>query len=328
VISNSKLIVILGPTASGKTALSLELARRLETDIISADSRTIYKEMNIGTAKPEGQKILAAELNLVKIEAEGIHSKNFKLDDLFTEKPYVSEGVNHWGIDLISPAEQFSAADFKIYAESHIDRLNQNNKIPLLVGGTGLYISAIVDQLEFGEVPPNLQLREELSELSSDELLERLNRADVDAKNYIDIYNRRRLERAVEVLETTGKKWLDNQKKGQEKYRSLQFGLDIDRDTLYERINNRVDSMIAKGLIDEARLLREKYGSIAPGLNAIGYRQLCAFFDGYISLKDAIELIKRDSRHYAKRQLAWFKRDSRIIWIKSISEMEQKISDL
>lgn len=319
------IIVILGPTASGKTAISLDLARKYQTEIISADSRTIYQEMNIGTAKPEGKKLSAAEINPEKIEKEGIHARNFSLNDLFTEKPYLVEGIPHWGIDLISPTENFSASDFKDYAEKHIDQLHQQNKIPLLVGGTGLYISGITDQLNFSNIPPNLELREELAELSNIELIERLKEIDPEAIDLIDSQNRRRLERAIEIIETSKKPWSQQQMKNPPKYNSLQIGISLEKEILYERINHRVDKMIADGLVDEARQLYKKYGSQAPGLNTIGYKQLCAFFDNYISLKDAIDLIKRDSRHYAKRQLTWFKKNESIIWLNEKSKIELEI---
>lgn len=326
-LQNPSLITILGPTASGKSSLAISLARELGTEIISADSRTIYREMNIGTAKPIGRKNTASEIDRDKISAQGIHAKNITLTDLFTEKPFISEGIIHWGIDIIDPDESYSASQFKDYAEKHIDHCHANEKIPLLVGGTGLYISGIVNQLSFSEVAPDEVLRRELSEMSNDDLINLLTELDSEALDIIDTSNRRRLERAIEVIKITGKKWAEQASKNPSKYNTLQIGLTHDREVLYHRIDERVDIMIADGLIEEARQLHKKYGSEAPGMNTIGYKQLCAFFDGYITLNDAIDLIKRDTRHYAKRQITWFKRDKSINWINKYEEAHALIEN-
>jgi len=323
-----KIVVISGPTASGKTDLALQVARQFNGEIISADSRTIFREMNIGTAKPEGEKIPATVITRESVEEKGLHEAN-KMDihALFDEKPYMVEGIPHWGINVVDPNESFTAAQFKLYAEQKIENILQRKKLPIIAGGTGLYISAIVDNLSFADSDINEAFRSELKELSNEQLIERLRAVDVDAIDAIDTENRRRLIRAIEIIETTGKKLKEQQKKGEPRYDALQIGLKIERDELYARINDRVDMMIANGLVDEVRALKDKYGCEVNAMTGIGYRQICAFLEGYMTLRDAIDVLKRDSRHYAKRQMTWFRRDTRINWVENTSTAINQISD-
>lgn len=303
-----KIIAIMGPTASGKTDLSLRLAKKYNGEIIATDSRTLYKGMDIGTAKPEGQKLPGAQISADKVESEGIHSAKVKLQDLFSEKPYLVEGVKHWGVDILNPDESFSVSEFKDYAEKHIDRIISEGKLPILVGGTGLYFQAIIDQLEFADVPPDEELRTELKFLSLEDLQDRVKDYDVTALNYIDENNPRRLIRAIELMKGTGEKWLNIHKKGQQKYDALQLMRDIDREDLYARIDKRVDAMVADGLVDEVRALKSEYGCDAQAMSGIGYRQVCDFLDGKARLSDAVEEVKKATRNYAKRQLTWFRK--------------------
>ncbi|MCH8049094.1 tRNA (adenosine(37)-N6)-dimethylallyltransferase MiaA [Patescibacteria group bacterium] len=288
-MAKPKLIVIVGPTASGKTDLAIKIAKQFDGEVISADSRMVYRGMDIGTAKPEGKR----------------------------GESYMINGVPHWGIDILEPDEDFTAANFKKYADQTIKEIIERGHVPILAGGTGLYVSAVVDNLTFTEVPPNEDLRQKLEALTNDELLARISEKDPKTAETIDAANRRRLIRALEIIETTGEPLAKQQRKGKSKYEVLEIAIDLPREELYERIDQRVDRLIATGLVDEVRGLKEQYGCEINAMTGIGYRQICAFLQGFIKLKDAIELLKRDTRHYAKRQMTWFRRDDRIKGISS-----------
>lgn len=313
-----KLIVIVGPTASGKTALALELAKQFGGELISADSRTVYMGMNIGTAKPEG---------VLRPIANEYGTGPMDIKNLVTEQPIMVEDIPHWGLDLVAPDEEFTVSDFKKYCELKIAEINDRGSLPILVGGTGLYVRAVVDNLSLTETPPNETLRAELEKLTNSELLERIEKQDPETAETIDSMNRRRLVRALEIIETTGAPLSVSQTKGESKYDLLEIGLDVDREVLMGRIDERVDMMIAGGLIDEVRKLKEKYGCDGQAMTGIGYRQICQFLQGYIKLREAIELLKHDSRAYAKRQLTWFRRDDRIHWIKKSGEAIKLVED-
>lgn len=245
-MKKQKIIVILGPTASGKTALALNVAQQFNGEVINADSRTVYKEMNIGTAKPEFE--IGHE--------SGVEGK------------IILKGVVHWGFDLVNPDEHFQAMDFKRFADATIADILERGKLPIIAGGTGLYIQGVVDNFDF--------------------------------------------EGGVV---------------GEQKYNVLQIGIRVDREELYRRINFRVDEMIALGLVSEVKQLKDKYGCSVKSMTGIGYRQICQYLGGDISLEQAIELIKRDTRRYAKRQMTWFKRDKRIKWITDFAGANILIKD-
>jgi tRNA dimethylallyltransferase len=249
-----KLIVILGPTASGKSDLAIAIAKEIHGEIIATDSRTVYREMNIGTAKPKGAAVSTISLRP-------------KIGELFSERPYIVEGIEHWGIDLVNPDEHFSVMDFKKYAEEKIREITKRGRVPMMVGGTGLYIEAVV-------------------------------------QNY-----------------------LFEKGKGESKYDALQIGITRDREELYRRIEERVDKMIALGLVDEVRALQAKYGCETKAMTGIGYRQICQFLRGEMSLKEAVEKLKRDTRHYAKRQMTWFRRDDSIEWMSNGQEILERVQD-
>jgi tRNA dimethylallyltransferase len=306
-----KLLVIVGPTASGKTALALSLARQFGGELIAADSRTVYRGMDIGTAKPVGVP------QPIKNERG---SGPMDIKNLVAEQPIIVEGVAHWGLDLVAPDEEFTVSDFKKYCQAKITEIVARGRLPILVGGTGLYIRAVVDNLSLTETPPNLELRGELEQLTNAELIERLEVKDPDTLETIDVLNRRRLVRALEIVETTRQPLAASQTKGEPKYDLLEIGCEVERDELMRRIDERVDGMVASGLVNEVRALKEKYGCDGQAMTGIGYRQICQFLQGYVTLRDGIELLKRDSRAYAKRQLTWFRRDERIHWIKERQE--------
>lgn len=288
-----KIIVVVGPTASGKTALSIVLARAFSGEIISADSRTIYKEMDIGTAKPVGSneagKLGGWEVGDKKVipgtnpessvgtGGMGAQAPGENIQSMFRERPLMYEDIPHWGFNLRSPNEIFTASEYQAYADQKITEIIKRGNTPILVGGTGLYVAAVVDRPSFAEVPPDPALRLELATKSNEELFEEIAERDPDTATRIDAKNRRRLERALEILRVTGKRLADVQTKGEPKYRACMIGVDIPRDMLYERIDARVDGMIAEGLVDEVRALRAKYGDAIPGMSGIGYRQIATF---------------------------------------------------
>lgn len=286
----SKAIVIAGPTASGKTGISIELAKRLNADIISSDSTQVYKKLNIGTAKiSESEK----------------------------------EGIKHYMLDIVEPIEKFNVGNF----EREVNKiLNTNkNKNFLLVGGTGLYINSITKGLSL--LPEaDKKIREKLSEIDEKTLYERLLEVDEESAKSIHPSNRIRIERALEVFLKTGEKFSILSKKNikNNDFSFLKIALERNRENLYERINKRVDIMFEQGLEEEVKRLYETYGEKFYKLNIIGYREVIDYLKGKINLETAKYEIKKNSRHYAKRQFTWFKADKDYIWfnLDELSEVE------
>ncbi len=312
----SKLIAIVGPTASGKTSLGIELAQKFNGEVISVDSRQVYVRMDIGTGKVLGDK------KETEIEKGG------SIGQLFGSRGYVeAEGVVHWGIDLVTPDVRYSAAEFKTYAEQKIKDIVSRGKLPILVGGTGFWLAALLDNYDLANTPADEVLRAGLEKEGIGELFARYKRIDPQGAETIDKTNKRKLVRALEVSTVTGVPFSQYQSKGEPKYQSLQIGLRVEREELYARINDRVESMVALGLVNEVRRLKDAYGCQTESMTGIGYRQVCAFLHGDDSLKEAIESIKQDSRRYAKRQETWFKRDERIKWIKDYPEAEKLVQE-
>jgi tRNA dimethylallyltransferase len=306
-MSSSKLIAIVGCTASGKTALGIEIAKRIGGEVISVDSRMVYRGMNIGTAKPEG--------------VIGGVTRPREIDVLFGGgKPLLVEGVPHWGIDLVDPDEEYSVAQFKEYAEKKIAEILARRHVPILVGGTGFWLSAVIDHLDLSSTPSDEKLRAQLEQKSLVDLFHEYKKRDPIGAEIIDRDNKRRVLRALEVSILTGKPFSQLQTRGPSKYDCLQIGIAVDREILNERINDRVDEMIARGLVNEVRSLKEKYGCTIESMTGIGYRQVCEFLEGRSTLIDVIEEIKKATRRYAKRQMTWFKRDERIHWVKNQKE--------
>lgn len=271
-------IVIAGQTASGKSALSMEIARRHNGAVICADSRTVYKGMDIGTAKPP------------------------KADQ---------ELVPHYGIDLIDPDKSFSAAAFKEYAEMKVSEIHELGKLPIIVGGTGLYIDGYIYDFSFVE-PSSDSLRRELSGLSLEDLQARARASGIDESS-VDFKNHRHLSRAIERGNITPrrKKMRPN---------TLIIGLKIDKDVLHGRIDSRVDTMFDNGLIDEVQNLINVYGPDSPGLLAPGYKAVKKYLDGLITLEEAKNEFRRSDKQLAKRQLTWFNRNKDIHWVKNSQE--------
>ncbi len=277
------LIAILGPTAVGKSALAIQLAREFRGEIISADSRTVYRGMNIGTAKPTPDEQALAPHHL---------------------------------IDVVQPNETFTLADYQHRAYATIAEIHARGNIPFLVGGTGLYMRAVLEGLSIPRVAPNLARREELEKLDAEFLYARLQTLDPLAASRIEPRNKRRVIRAIEVCESSGQPISELQKLNAPNYRVLRIGLTMPRDRLYERINARVDAMIAAGLVDEVRgLLERGYAPDLPSMSGLGYRQIVDYLQGKTLLEEAVRVLKRDTRRFVHHQYTWFRlNDPRIVW--------------
>jgi tRNA dimethylallyltransferase len=288
------LIAILGPTAVGKSALAIQLAREFRGEIISADSRTVYRGMNIGTAKPTPEEQALAPHHL---------------------------------IDVVQPDETFTLADYQHRADTTIAEIHARGAIPFLVGGTGLYVRAVLEGLSIPRVAPNLARREELEKLDAEFLYARLQTLDPLAASRIEPRNKRRVIRAIEVCESSGTPISELQKLNAPNYRVLRIGLTMPRAQLYERINARVDAMIAHGLIDEVRGLIERgYAPDLPSMSGLGYRQIIDFLQGKTALEEAVRVLKRDTRRFVHHQYTWFRlNDPRIEWFDISTDMTEAI---
>lgn len=300
-----KIIVICGSTASGKTALSLSLAKKYNGEIISADSRQIYKKMNIGTAKEKGEW-----------RRQGLR------------KIYFVDDIPHYLIDFLNPNKNFTVAEFRDKAIKYIKIILKNNKVPFIVGGTGLYIDSVVNNFNIPQVAPNKKLRVSLEAKTMNELEAMLKKLDPVTYEWIDRKNKRRLVRALEVFMLTGKSFSAQRQRGKKLFEILQIAVALPREILYDNISKRVDEQIKLGLLKEVEALKkQKYSWVLYSMSGIGYRQFKNYFAGKISLESAIEQLKRDTRNYAKRQLTWFKRNKNIHWVESLREADQLIAD-
>lgn len=286
-----KGIVISGATGVGKTDLSIKLAKRLNADIISADASQVYKFLDIGTAKVTEDEM---------------------------------QGIKHYMIDVVEPDEDYSVGDFEVEVNKILHEKEENAENVILVGGTGLYIRAITDG--FSDLPTkDEKIRKDLEEKSLEELQEILKELDLQAYNEIDLNNKLRLVRAIEVCKITGGKFSELRVKNIKKnnYNFLKVFLTRNREELYERINKRVDIMIQKGLVEEAKKVYNNYEDSLYKISAIGYKELFNYFDGKVSLEEAIEDIKRESRRYAKRQMTWFRKEKDYL-IYNLSKISEK----
>jgi tRNA dimethylallyltransferase len=276
------LIVIVGSTAVGKTTVSIQLAEALDGEILSADSRQVYRGMDIGTAKASPQE---------------------------------RARVPHHLIDVVSPDETLTLAQFQGLAYAAIDDILARGRRPFLVGGTGQYVRAVVQGWGIPRVAPQPRLREALRALGGDELARWLARLDPQAAERIDSRNLRRLVRALEVTLVSGRPISQLQRKRPPPYRTLQIGLSLPRPILYRRIDERVDCMMAAGLLEETHRLAQEYGWEVPAMSGLGYQQLGAFLQGETSLEEAVQEIKRQTRRFVRHQANWFKpNDPNIHW--------------
>jgi tRNA dimethylallyltransferase len=297
-----KVIVICGPTASGKTDLSIELAKRINGEIVSADSMQIYKYMNIGSAKPT-------------------------LDEM--------QGIQHYMMDCIEPDIRFSVAEYKKEAEKYINIILKKNKIPIVVGGTGLYIDSIIYGIEYNEIKLDENYRKKLENRVEIEGLEILyneaKKIDPKAMEKISANDKKRILRVLEIYNDTGKTKtqleLESRKNGP-RYNYKVFALNMDRKILYERINKRVDLMFEKGLLQEVKELKERFDKLPTAIQGLGYKETIEFLDRKISYNEMIEKIKMETRRYAKRQLTWFRKNKEIIWLDGLDTTEKNIQTI
>lgn len=289
-MSKPKIICVAGPTASGKTSYAIDLAKKTDGEVVSCDSMQIYKYMNIGTAKPTKEEM---------------------------------DGIPHHMIDFVDPRENYSVADYVRDAKECIDDILSRGKMPIVCGGTGLYMDSLIGGIEFQDEKFDEEYRAELTAFAEKEgvaaLHKILEEADSEAAGKIHPNNVKRVIRALEIIKSTGltKTESDRRAVKESAYDAEIFGLDMDREVLYDRINRRVDIMMEQGLIKEVEsLLKMGIPRESTAMQAIGYKELVSYFQGECGLEDAVETIKRESRRYAKRQLTWFRRNSDIKWIK------------
>ncbi|MFO7295180.1 MAG: tRNA (adenosine(37)-N6)-dimethylallyltransferase MiaA [Caldicoprobacter sp.] len=284
------LVVIVGPTAVGKTKLSIELAKVLNGEIVSADSMQIYRYMDIGTAKPTVEE---------------------------------RQGIPHHMIDIIDPGQEFSVAEYQRLATQAIDDIYRRGKLPIVVGGTGLYIKSLLYPMNFTDASYDPEFRKELqrqAEIMGKEYLHRKLQA-VDPKTAARLHPNdvRRVIRALEVYHLTGKpmsEYDQGLEKMEYKYNVAMIGLTMDRAKLYQRINQRVDEMMKKGLLDEVKgMLDRGYTRDMISMQGLGYKELMEYLEGRVSLEEAIDILKRETRRYAKRQLTWFRAQKDIVWV-------------
>lgn len=282
-----KLVVLVGPTAVGKTKLSIKLAKALNAEIISGDSMQIYRGMDIGTAKITQEEM---------------------------------EGVPHHLIDIKNPDESFSTADFQQLVRDKIEEIAARGRLPMIVGGTGLYIQSVIYDYEFADKESESFIRERLEreaeEKGIDVLYEQLKRIDPVSAEKIHINNKRRVIRALEVYETTGKPFSEHIASQQQTllYDVALIGLMMEREQLYTRINERVDIMMEQGLLEEVKGLYDKGVRDTQSIQAIGYKELYQYLENRVTLDEAIEQLKQNSRRYAKRQLTWFRNKMPVQW--------------
>lgn len=280
-LSSNKIIAVVGPTASGKTSYSIELAKRIDGEIISADSRLFYKGFNIGTAKPTIQE---------------------------------RAGIPHYMIDIVEPEFEYTAGLYKDEAIKIIEKILLKGKTPIVVGGTGLYIDILLKNYNLPKIEPNIELRQDLSKYDREILFNMLIDLDNNAQNYINIYDKRKIIRAIEIIKATKKSLNDSRSIETPQYNVEWIGKNYDRKTLYERIDKRVDIMFENGLVDETKYLLNKHGRIKNLIGTIGYKEVIGYLDGEYDISTASELLKQNTRRYAKRQLTWFRKNESIVW--------------
>lgn len=299
-MEKEKVIVICGPTASGKTALSIELAKKINGEIISCDSMQIYKDMNIGTAKPTLEEM---------------------------------QGIKHYLIDFVSPDERYSVANFKKDAKYAIKEILKKGKVPIIVGGTGLYVDSLIYEIEYNEIKFDEQYRNELENIVNKNGLEKLYRKakeiDPQAIEKISPNDKKRILRILEIYKATGKNKTQQEIESRNKeveYDYKVFAINWDRNELYERINKRVDIMIENGLIEEVKNIIKKYNKFPTSMQGLGYKEVVEYLKQEITKDEMIEKIKMETRRYAKRQLTWFRKNKETVWIDGKNDIQNNIN--
>ncbi len=288
-MSKPKVIVICGPTASGKTALSIELAKKINGEIVSADSMQIYKDMDIGTAKTTPEEM---------------------------------QGIKHYLQDFVEPDKRYSVADYKVDAEKAIEEILSKGKTPIVVGGTGLYVDSLIYGIEYQEIKFDEKYRKKLEDIALEKGLETLYKKaqeiDPEAMKKISCNDKKRIIRVLEIYKATGKTKTEQEiesRKKEVKYDYKVFAIDWEREKLYERINKRVDIMIENGLIEEVENLLKKYKEFPTAMQGLGYKEVVEYLNGYLTKEEMIDKIKQETRRYAKRQITWFRKNKQTIWI-------------
>lgn len=358
-----KILVIVGPTASGKSDLAIKIAQYLSNisriksnkirirekfesirgqfdinsssfgdysrngaEIVSADSRQIYRGMDIGTAKPprdlSGPPQMRSNAKRISNSIFEDHSRSFD---------FYSRSIKHHLINIKNPDEEYTVAQYKRDCLRAIRGITKRGNLPILVGGTGLYIKAVLDNLEIPKIKPNLQLRKklerELKLKGVNFLYEKLIKLDPEAAYIVDRHNPRRVIRSLEITLSTQKPFSVQRKQGKKLFNALKIGISLPKNKLRKRIDERVDWMIRAGLINETEQLIKQYDSNLTSFDAIGYREIIRYLQDGISLSRAIALIKRNTWHYAKRQMTWFRADKEIKWVKNQAEAFKLINN-
>ena len=296
-----KVIVICGPTASGKTALSIELAKKINGEIVSADSMQIYDEMSIGTAKPDKDEM---------------------------------QGIKHYLVGTISPTKRYSVSEYKKDAICAIEEIISNKKSPIVVGGTGLYVNSLIYGIDYPEIETDLKYRAELEEMANEKGLEYLYKMakeiDEEAMKNISVNDKKRIIRVLEIYKETGKTKTEleiESRKNGIPYEYKVFAINMPREILYDRINKRVDIMIEKGLIEEVKQLYSKYGKqLCTAAQGIGYKEVIDYLNKEITKEEMIEKVKMETRRYAKRQLTWFRKIPNITWLDGLNNMQNNVN--
>ena len=293
------VIVICGPTASGKTALSIQLAKKINGEIVSCDSMQIYKDMDIGTAKPTKEEM---------------------------------QGIEHHLIDYVSPDTRYSVADYKKDAKSEIKNIIEKGKIPIIVGGTGLYIDSLIYEIEYPNIEFDEIYRQSLEERVEKEglqaLYEEAKKIDEIAMKKISPNDQKRILRVLEIYNATGKNKTEQEVESRNheiEYDYHVYALNWDRNLLYERINKRVDLMIKQGLVEEVKMIYRKYNKFPTAMQGLGYKEIVQYIEGKTSKEEAIEKIKLETRRYAKRQITWFKKNKQTIWLNGQENIQNNI---
>jgi tRNA dimethylallyltransferase len=294
-----KVIVICGPTASGKTALSIELAKKINGEIVSADSMQIYIDMDIGSAKPTKEEM---------------------------------QGIKHYLLDFVLPSKRYSVAEYKKDATKAIEEIIKKGKTPIVVGGTGLYVDSLIYNIDYPEMELDEEYRKLLEERVKKEGLQKLyeeaKNIDPKAIEKISQNDKKRILRVLELYHQTGKTKTEQEiesRKNDVPYEYHVFALTMDREKLYDRINQRVDIMVEQGLINEVQNIVEKYSESPTAMQALGYKEIKEYLDGKITKEEAIEKVKHETRKYAKRQLTWFRKNKQTIWIDALNKKEENI---
>ena len=298
-MQKNKVIVICGPTASGKTALSIELAKQINGEIVSCDSMQIYKDMDIGTAKPTVEEM---------------------------------QGIKHYLIGYVSPEERYSVADYKTDAKKAIKEIIDKGKMPIVVGGTGLYLDSLIYEIEYQDIKLDEEYRkkleEEVEEKGLDVLYERAKQIDEKAIEKISPNDKKRILRILEIYHATGKTKTEQEiesRKKEVEYDYKVYALDWDRQKLYDRINKRVDMMIEQGLIEEVKQILDKYDTFPTAMQGLGYKEVVEYLEGKLTKEEMIEKIKMETRRYAKRQLTWFRKNKQTIWLDAEDTLQNNI---